>query len=186
MTLEEICDKRDAMYRVNGDDASIREEMAKMERAFHSGRGDLGQWDPSVLNEIDECFLKNYTKDNKLDTCLFFPESKGNLAKFRSYCDEVDQILRTNEGGAPKYAREYFAYYTIWQMRGFKFPVPLGTATTIESLEMVCTNVSLGLTEVRSFDLAFYLSILRRTSCPFILGMHMRMMIFLVRLPRVW
>ena len=158
MDLEEICNNREA-YLSNGNDADLRNKLAEMEKVFHSGRGDLGQWDPSMLNEIDECFLKNYTKDNKLDTCLFFPESKGNLAKFRSYCDGVDQILRTKEGGVPKYAREYFAYYTIWQMRGFKFPVPLGTATTIESLEMICTNVSLGLVEVsdESFFYFFFL-----------------------------
>ena len=148
MKLEDICNMRDAFYIAAGDDADIRKSAAVMEKAFNDGRGDLNQWDPKVLELIDDSFVKHYMKGASPQTCLFFPDKTGNKGRFRKYCDDVDQILRTNAGGAPKYAREYFAYYTTWPMRGYKFPVPLGTATTIVALEEICRTVGLGLVEV--------------------------------------
>jgi hypothetical protein len=35
------------------------------------------------------------------------------------------------------YAKEYFAYFTIYQMQEYKFPVPLGTKSVVNALHKI-------------------------------------------------
>src|SRR5882762_5722028 len=126
MDVSELEAKRLEFMTANEDEkVALRAELAEMEKAFQ-GRGDLGKWTPEVLKKIDEIFVKHYKIGEEVSPMLFFPDCGENYNKFLEYCDEVDQVLRLNASGAPPYAREYFAYYSIWQMRGFRFPVPLG------------------------------------------------------------
>ena len=134
---------------MNGANADLRKDMKEMDKLFRQGRGDLREWSPEVLDMIDKMFLKNYAhKDYGFQMELFFPDSQDNYTRFRQYCDGVDQILRENASGAPPYAREYFAYYSIWEMRGYRFPVPLGTASVIAAVDAIAANVRKGLVEV--------------------------------------
>ena len=146
MSLKAIKEKQLEFYVVE-DDTSLRSEMKGMEEAF-SGRGNLENWSADVLQKIDECFKKHYMISDNPSPSLFFPNSDENVGKFQEYCDDVDQILRMNPKEAPRYAREYFAYYSIWQMRGFRFPVPLGTATAVEVLHNMACRVRAGFIEV--------------------------------------
>jgi len=95
---------------------------------------------PSSLNYLNE--------DGDPIPCLFFPHNVDNLNRFMGYCNDVDLALRTHSQSAPPYAREYFMYYTIWQMRGWRFPVPLGTASVVGALEKMTTKLSRGFSEV--------------------------------------
>ena len=156
MTLAEINEKREAFYVSGWNPAEIgrlREEMKDMEKTFRLGRGDLKQWEPEVLAKIDESFKAVYqSKGESFDISLYFPDCRDSVEKFQRYCDKVDQILRENPSGCPPYAREYFAYYSIWEMRGYRFPVPLGTATAIEALDATAANCENGFIEVSDHD----------------------------------
>jgi hypothetical protein len=144
------------MYRADADqNKATREELKVMEKAF-IGRGNLENWSAEVLGKIDECFVKRYMNGDMPISTFFFPGNEnGSYDLFLQYCGDVDQVLRLNESGAPPYAREYFAYYTIWQMRGFSFPVPLGTASVVEALHTIASLVPLGFTEVRCISMMF-------------------------------
>jgi hypothetical protein len=146
MNLKAIKDKQPEFYDVK-DDTALRAEMKGMEAAFE-GRGNLENWSADVLEMIDDCFKKHYMVGENPSPSLFFPKSDENVDKFQEYCDDVDQVLRMNPKDAPRYAREYFAYYSIWQMRDFRFPVPLGTATAVEVLHNMVSRVRTGFTEV--------------------------------------
>jgi hypothetical protein len=148
MSLDAIKGKRDAFLEANGDDAALRKEMAPMNKAFRKGRGDLKKWNPILLDMIDKCFWSCYTNGKSLTPYLFFRDSQANLDAFRKYCDEVDRILLDHGSGAPLHAREYFAFYSIWQMQEFQFPVPLGTKSVIHALDMILLYLGKGFVEV--------------------------------------
>ena len=48
----------------------------------------------------------------------------------------------------PQYAREYFAYYSLWDLQGFTFPMPLGTQSVIYSVAMLLQDYREGFKEV--------------------------------------
>jgi hypothetical protein len=119
-----------------------------MEDAFAKA-GDLSSWTPNLLDEIDRCFEKNYlSQGGEPVPYLFFPRSADNLNKFMTYCSEVDEVLRKHSQESPPWAREYFAYYSIWQMRGWGFPVPLGTKSVVGVLDLMVSTVKKGFSEV--------------------------------------
>jgi len=106
---------------------SVRASLKGMEVAF-AAPGNLSSWTPELLDDIDTCFIRNYLgEEGEPVPSLFFPNCPDNLNRFMAYCSEVDQAIRTHYLTAPTYAREYFLYYSIWQMQDWPFPVPLGT-----------------------------------------------------------
>ncbi len=132
----------------DSDQAALRSKLQGMEVSFRS-RGDLSSWTPELLDEIDACFVKNYIgEDGEAVPCLFFPDSPDNLNLYISYCSGVDHALRTHFESAPRYARAYFSYYSVWQMRGFKFPVPLGTKSVVDALNKMAKKLTKGFSEV--------------------------------------
>lgn len=154
MDLKAINKNRADFTSATGNDealARLRGDMKGMEDAFCE-RGDLEKWHPDLLEMIDKCFVNHYMHKGDPVPSLFFPDSKDNEIRFLRYCDGVDQALRLNASIAPKYAREYFSYYATWQLRGYGFPVPLGTATAVEALHALATRVSRGFTEVRIYS----------------------------------
>jgi hypothetical protein len=130
---------------------NLRDSLQGMETAFKES-GDLSSWSPELMHDIDEAFLKNYTtttsKGVEAIACLFYPNSSDNMNIFVTYCADVDQVLRKHAETAPPYAREYFTYYCIWQMRGWRFPVPLGTASVVGVLHRKLKQVTHGFQEV--------------------------------------
>jgi hypothetical protein len=141
-------DMRNGLTNAEGEDMRRRmDELDGMEKAFQ-GRGDLRTWSPEVLDEIDDCFLKAYMAKDELSPFLFFPDDTNNLNKFQEYFYEVDNVLRKRANEVPAHTRAYFAYYSTWQMRGYKFPVPLGTRSVVFSLHKVAELVETGFKEV--------------------------------------
>jgi hypothetical protein len=126
----------------------LRAKMKAMKDAFGGGRGDLSSWGPDVLTEIDNCFVKAYLVKGEPHPCLFFPQSPENMNKFLTYCGEVDVILRQRSKNVPVYAKEYFAYFTIYHMQDYKFPVPLGTKSVVNALHKIAESLKDGFTEV--------------------------------------
>lgn len=125
--------------------------LLDMKNNFRSGHGDLETWKPEVLAAIDQCFVDNFMENDEPVPCLFsaLPASADdNYARFKSYCDAVDKVLVDNPKKAPKYAREYFAMYSIWNMHGWRFPVPIVTASVVECLHKIASKVRVGMIEV--------------------------------------
>ena len=154
MEAAEIERKRMELMSPNADKEAVKQDLEAMEEAFQ-GRGRVESWSPSILEKIDGCFLKHYTKGPKgdeIDESLFFPDNANNLNIFTKYCSEVDDVLHRATEGVPRYAQEYFAYYTIWEKRGYAFPVPLGTRSVVEVLHRMTERVEKGFSEVSTYS----------------------------------
>jgi len=130
------------------DKAALRGRLKGMADAFQE-RGELTSWHHEMLDAIDECFVEHFMTNGNVSTALFVPDSATNANSFSAYCDAVDEKLRGKLDQRPKYAREYFAYYSIWQMQGYSFPVPLGTKSVVQSLNMLAHEFNAGFVEVR-------------------------------------
>jgi hypothetical protein len=126
---------------------SMRASLKEMGVAFRKP-GDLSCWTPEILNEIDKAFVKIYVQDDQPIPCLFFPDSAMNLNLYDKYCQEVVKVLQHSTATGPPYAREYFIYYSMWQIQGFKFPMPLGTASVVDILNKMLLKVRRGFSEV--------------------------------------
>jgi len=127
MTLDEIRNKSELFeahpYDEDDEDEDVKElrdSLRGMEAAFNR-RGDVTYWTPELLQDVDEAFKNNYIVEEggTVVPFLFFSEDMENLNTFTSYCAQVDQALRKHATTVGPYAREYFAYYSIWQMRGW-------------------------------------------------------------------
>jgi hypothetical protein len=138
---------REKLLEEPSDAAEIEAELAEMGTAFER-RGNASDWDENLLAKIDECFVKNYYESGVLNHSLFFPDDPENLNRFTRYCTDVDRVLLENTKIAPPYARPYFAYAMIWRKHGYKFPIPLGTASVIEAVNTLATKYKEGLYEV--------------------------------------
>lgn len=123
-----------------------------MQLAFKE-RGDLQTWSPTVLDDIDNCFLKIYKPDGQLSPYLFFPDNFENKKLFTQYCTEVENVLRhAKPEKAPPHARAWFVYFSIYNMQDYKFPMPLGTASVVQAVNDLLMGVQLGFVEVSSTD----------------------------------
>ena len=141
------------MQESNTDLDNVRSSLQEMEDAF-STSGDLLSWTPELLDDIDHCFCRTYLEpDGEPIPSLFFPDSVDNLNAFATYCGDVDEAIRKHSETAPRYAREYFLYYSIWQMRPWGFPLPLGTASVVGVLNSMVTDMKKGFSEVSSLSL---------------------------------
>jgi hypothetical protein len=140
--------KKNRFEAQSGDMDELRKSLEGMEDAFRKP-GDLSSWTPQLLEAIDDCFVKNYMDDDgEAVPSLFFPDSTDNMNRFMTYRTDVDLAIRTHSETAPQFAREYFAYYCIWQMRGWPFPVPLGTASVVGALNKMTKTIKKGFSEV--------------------------------------
>lgn len=147
MALGDIERKKKAFDEPKADKKALRKDLLEMEAAFR-GRGDLSSWRPEVLDEIDRSFVRNYMPEGDPEPCLFVSNDADNLNRFTRYFLDVDDILRSSGDRAPLYAREYFRYYSIWQMREYKFPVPLGTASVVLAINRILVKVPTAFSEV--------------------------------------
>jgi hypothetical protein len=148
LTLADLESIRTAFMDPSSDKAELRRQLEGMATAFQ-GRGDLSNWQFEMLDAIDECFIEQYMKNGEISTSLFAVDNAANINNYCTYCDAVDQRLRSSSGDRPRYAREYFAYSSIWQVHGYPFPVPLGTQSVMRALDMLASEFRPGFTEVR-------------------------------------
>jgi len=142
--LEKI---RDAFEDPKSDKEALRGQLAGMVTAFE-GRGDVGEWDLEILDRIDQCFEEHFTSEGTAESWVFMPDDDRNLGRYAKYCGEVDRILLTYSDAVPKYARDYFAFYSIWEVQGYAFPMPLGTSKVVSVLAQLLERYQPGVIEV--------------------------------------
>jgi hypothetical protein len=131
------------------DKKKLRDELSRsgIAQAFR-GRGRLDKWPVNVLNSIDDCFEKHFMVQEGISGWAFVQNSGKNLDAFTEYCTGVDRILATYSDTVPRYAREWFAYYSIWEVQGYAFPMPLGTSKVIRMVEGLLSVYRDGVNEV--------------------------------------
>ena|ERR1700761_889009 len=165
MNLEAIHTIRMEFGKPGSDKTTLQNQLRGMERIFIEERGNLALWKPEVLSAIDECFVRHYMLEGDPHASLFAPDNADNLNLFRLYVNDVDKVLRVHSSAAPRYARSYFAFYSIWQMQGFRFPMPLGTASVIEALNKILLKVKQGFSEVSIYFTFTRVRCSSRTNC---------------------
>lgn len=138
---------RDKFNDASSDKKALCELLEDMKKAFQK-RGNVKLWKPIVLEEIDAEFQKHFMKGENVTFWLFNPEDVRNVEAYMQYCAGVDRVLRTHAGNVPKYAREWFAFYSIWQYHELPFPMPLGTRTVVGALEKLLAQYKPGVLEV--------------------------------------
>lgn len=148
LSIGELEKIREAFMDPTSDKKELRSKLEGMADAFR-GRGDLSEWHFEMLDAIDGCFIEHYMPNGEISTALFMPDSPANTDAFGAYCEAVDQKLRGKVFQRPKYAREYFAYFSIWEMQGYSFPVPLGTKSVVQAVNMLSSEFNPGFVEVR-------------------------------------
>ncbi|KAI9445862.1 hypothetical protein H4582DRAFT_2052016, partial [Lactarius indigo] len=82
-----------------------------------------------IREKLEKCFKDAYCVNDEPCESLFVPLSSDNDNRFEKYLMSVDKVLQNESQTAPPYAREYFAYAMMWKLHGYKFPMPLGTAS---------------------------------------------------------
>ena len=131
-----------------------------MEAAYVSGRGNLKLWKCELLDEIDRIFVEHFMKGGEPVDYLFTPHDINYLRRYESYQKDVEEALLKPEFKAPKYARTYFLYSTLWKMRGVSYPMPIGTKSVFECLNKIATMRRKGIEEVS--NCYPYIVVLRR------------------------
>ena len=125
----------------------LTKELKGMVVAFR-GRGPLKKWDTGALDAIDACFEECFMTDGQASPWAFVPKSEANLGKYVEYCDKVDRVLVKFTGKVPVYARDWFAFYSLWEVQGYVFPMPLGTSKVISAMAGILKYVADGVVEV--------------------------------------
>lgn len=150
MKLSELEEKRNMMNEIEDTSelAALKAELKEMDDTYLSGRGDLDVWTPEIMAEIDEAFVNNFMDSLEPLDFLFFPNSPEYLNTFGVYFQAVDDILVRHQDALLKYCREYLTYYTIWEMRCYKFPIPISTASVVECLHKIAMQRRKGFIEV--------------------------------------
>lgn len=150
LKLAEIVAKREAIGEAQEERAimKLKKSLKEMDEAYLCGRGDLEMWTPEIMKKIDKCFVENFMSGGEPVDFLFFPNSVEYLNAYDTYHRDVDDVLVKHQSEVSRYTWEYFAYTTIWEMRGFKFPVPLGTASVFECLHKIVSGRRKGFKEV--------------------------------------
>ena len=147
LDLEAMQELREQFLDPTSDKGVLRTKLAGMKKAFQ-GRGDVKKWNDDILDEIDDCFIKQFMPDGQLTPVAFVPGNLDYINGFIKYYEAVDDILRANKDKVPEYAREYFAYYAIWELQGFDFPMPLGTRSVIYCMHLLLMDYQAGFQEV--------------------------------------
>ena len=143
--LEKI---REALGKEGVDKTAVRERLGLMKEAFQK-RGDVTRWSSAVLDKIDVCFEEQFTLNGEVSGWVFYPDSAMNLNKADKYYSGVDRILATHADLVPRYARDWFAYFRMWDEQGYAFPMPLGTCSAVGIVEKLAVGNSVGIIEVR-------------------------------------
>jgi hypothetical protein len=147
LSLDMLQDLREKILRDGSDKDKLHEKLQGMKEAFQD-RGDVKQWSNEVLDQIDKCFIEHFMDSEQLLPVAFTPGNVEGINRFLKYYDQVDNILRVSRGKVPEYAREYFAYFSMWEVQGFAFPMPLGTRSVIHCVNMLLTDYERGFKEV--------------------------------------
>ena len=126
----------------------LKASLSEMDKVYLSGQGDLDQWRYELLDAIDAKFVDNFMVSGEPINYLFTINCVDYLNKYNKYRMEVDDLLIDSKYCAPTHAREYFQYSTLWEMRGYKFPIPLGTKSVIECLNKLASARRMGFEEV--------------------------------------
>lgn len=151
MTLEEIVAKRDALedLRNKARISELKTSLQEMDKEYLRGRGNLKLWSTEILAKIDMIFVKYFMDNGEPLRYLFYPGNTDYLNTYAMYRADVDEVLDEHSDELPAHCRAYFQYSTLWQMRGYKFPVPLGTKTVVECLHKIADQRRKGFLEVR-------------------------------------
>jgi hypothetical protein len=152
LSFAEINQKCDEMKQTRDKKrvAEAKASLQDMEKQYVSGRGNLKLWTTEILAKIDAIFVASFMFDGEPVDYLFMPDCVDYLNAYEGYRREVDEILADHREELPRYCREYFKYSTIWEMRGLKFPVPLGTQTVVDCLHKIASDRRKGFIEVRN------------------------------------
>ena len=151
--LEKI---REALGKDGVDKTAVRERLGLMKEAFQK-RGNVTRWSSAVLDKIDMCFEEHFTLNGELSGWVFYPDSAMNLNKADKYYAGVDRILATHADLVPRYARDWFAYFRMWDEQGYAFPMPLGTCSAVGIVEKLAVGNSVGIVEVRVYSVIYSL-----------------------------
>ena len=81
---------------------------------------------------------------------FLFPNNLDNHNKFTAYCNNVDHILNSERLKVLPYTRQDFAYFSIWLLHGYQFPIPLSTASVIISINKLLNKYIRGVIKVSS------------------------------------
>ena len=138
---------RDRFGQEDADKDELRGLLSGMKGAFQK-RGDLSKWGAGVLDHIDECFREHFMIDREASDWVFYPKNGMNLGKAERYYAGVDRILSTYSEIVPRYARDWFAYFSIWEEQGYAFPMPVGTCSVVGVVEKYAREYSSGIVEV--------------------------------------
>lgn len=125
----------------------LRVRLRGMEEAFRR-RGDLRLWRPGMLDKIDQCFEEHYMQNGEMVSFAFLPDSADNQYEYMKYCGGVDTILAAHSELVPVYARDWFAFWSMWEIQGYAFPVPLGTSKVVSGMEGMLRGYREGIIEV--------------------------------------
>jgi hypothetical protein len=149
LVLKDIRKRADDMYyATEGDRPAAREAFADMRAVYMSGRGDVSQWTPEVLDDIDECFVKHFMEDGEPIPSLFYPHDEGALLRYGEYVTAVETVMDKHSTTLPRYAKEYMSYYLAFDRDVTPFPIPVGTASVILCLHKLADRVRKGFIEV--------------------------------------
>jgi hypothetical protein len=149
LTLNEIRKKTDEMsYATDEEQKAIRESLVEMRGVYMGGRGDVSQWTPEVLNDIDECFVKYFMEDDEPIPNLFYPNDEVALHRYSKYVTAVETVMDKHATTLPRYAKEYMSYYLIYDPEATPFPIPVGTASVILCMHKLADRVRKGFIEV--------------------------------------
>jgi hypothetical protein len=151
LSLEEVVEKRNGLedLRNTRKIPELKASLGKMDKEYLCGRGNLKLWSRDILAEIDLIFTKYFMVNGEPLNYLFYPGNMDYLNTYALYRADVDEVLENHSDELPVHCRTYFQYSTIWQMRGYKFPVPLGTKTVVECLHKIASERRKGFLEVR-------------------------------------
>lgn len=142
--LEEI---REELGNPDADKEELLKRLSVMKDPWQK-RGDIRLWQESALNKLDECFEENYMCGEAVSPWFYRPNSEANLEHSETYYAGVDRILTAHSDAVPPYARDWFVYYSIWEVHGYAFPMPLGTSKVIEAVEKLAVSYHAGIVEV--------------------------------------
>ena len=81
---------------------------------------------------------------------FLFSNNLDNHNKFTAYCNNVDHILNFERLKVLPYTHQYFAYFSMWLLHGYQFPIPLSTASVIISINKLLNKYIRGVIKVSS------------------------------------
>ena len=181
--LEKI---RNELAKPDCDKKELLKQLGVMKGPFRK-RGDVKLWHGNLLEAIDTAFEEIFLPDGeeKIPEWFLHPHSNKYLDESSNYFVAVDRLLAKYSDLAPRYARDWFVYYSIWEVHGYKFPMPLVTSKVAAAVERLAQEFRSGMIEV-SLGLVSHIFI----GCGYIsyvirFYFTVRRLSILVRMPRI-